>query len=79
MAKKEPADVEGVWQLRKGIASAAGQYNIYDSIPGMKKHSPIWQFNYVIVPRTYRANTLRSETDCLKSGYRIRRSNVFEN
>ena len=56
-----------------------GQYNIYDSIPGMKKYSPIWQFNYVIVPRSYKANTLRSEADCLKSGYEIKRSNVFEN
>ncbi len=56
-----------------------GQYNIYDSIPGMKKYSPIWQFNYVIVPRSYKANTLRSEEDCLKSGYEIKQSNVFEN
>lgn len=56
-----------------------GQYNIYDSIPGMKKYSPIWQFNYVVVPRDYVANTLRSERDCLKSGYAIRRSAVFEN
>ena len=57
----------------------AGQLNIYDSIPGMKKYSPIWQFNYVIVPRDYAANTLRSERDCLRSGYDIVRSMVFEN
>lgn len=56
-----------------------GQYNIYDSIPGMKKYSPIWQFNYVIVPRDYEANALRSEKDCLRSGYEIKRSTVFEN
>jgi hypothetical protein len=56
-----------------------GQLNIYDSIPGMKKYSPIWQFNYVIVPRDYVANALRSERDCLASGYEIRRSRVFEN
>jgi hypothetical protein len=56
-----------------------GQLNIYDSIPGMKKYSPIWQFNYVIVPRDYVPNTLRSERDCLRSGYEIRRSRVFEN
>lgn len=155
MATKEPTDVEGVWELRNGMASAVsprrkkiehredvdynnpyrykiervwwdgkivyaseqgeleidpkkvkvaqeyqlvytvaldrkgrligeperveGQYNIYDSIPGMKKYSPIWQFNYVIVPRTYKANTLRSEADCRKSGYQIKRSSVFEN
>jgi hypothetical protein len=45
----------------------------------MKKYSPIWQFNYVIVPRDYTANTLRSERDCLRSGYEIVRSMVFEN
>jgi hypothetical protein len=56
-----------------------GQYNIYDSVPGMARYSPIWQFNYVIVPRDYRANTLRSERDCLASGYEIRRSQTFEN
>jgi len=56
-----------------------GQLNIYDSIPGMRKYSPIWQFNYVIVPRGYVANTLRSERDCLRSGYPIKKSRVFEN
>lgn len=56
-----------------------GQYNIYDSIPRMRKYSPIWQFNYVIVPRDYTPNTLRSEKDCLRSGYPIKRSLVFEN
>ena len=56
-----------------------GQFNIYDSVPGMPRYSPIWQFNYVIVPRDYVANTLRSERDCRESGYEIRRSRVFEN
>ena len=56
-----------------------GQLNIYDSVPGMKKYSAIWQFNYVIVPKNYVRNTLRSERDCLRSGYEIRRSMVFEN
>jgi hypothetical protein len=56
-----------------------GQLNIYDSIPGMKKYSPIWRFNYVIVPRDYVPNALRSERDCLASGYEIKQSHVFEN
>lgn len=55
------------------------QLNIYDSVPGMQKYSPLWQFNYVIVPRTYQANTLRSERDCLASGYPIHKSTVVEN
>lgn len=56
-----------------------GQLNIYDSVPGMEKYSPIWQFNYVVVPPDYQTNTLRSENDCLRSGYPIQRSRVFEN
>ncbi len=56
-----------------------GQYNIYDSVPGMEGYSPLWQFNYVVVPVDYTPNTLRSERDCLDSGYPIHRSNVVEN
>jgi hypothetical protein len=56
-----------------------GQYNIYDSVPGMENYSPLWQFNYVVVPQDYEANTLRSEADCLNSGYPIEKSTVVEN
>ncbi len=56
-----------------------GQFNIYDSVPGMAEYSPLWQFNYVVVPREYEPNTLRSEADCLASGYPILRSTVVEN
>jgi hypothetical protein len=63
---KEPSRVEG-------------QYNIYDSVPGMPNYSPLWQFNYVIVPRDYVANSIRSEADCLKSGYPIQKSTIVEN
>jgi hypothetical protein len=66
-------------KLEQAPETVPGQYNIYDSVPGMEKYSPIWQFNYVVVPRDYRANALRSEADCLDSGYPIRRSRVFEN
>ena len=56
-----------------------GQFNIYDSVPGMEKYSPLWQFNYVVVPEDYEANTLRSEADCIASGYPILKSTVVEN
>ncbi|MDQ4130753.1 MAG: hypothetical protein M3133_07180 [Actinomycetota bacterium] len=56
-----------------------GQYNIYDSVPGMDAYSPLWQFNYVIVPHDYDPNSLRSETDCLGSGFPIEKSTVVEN
>jgi hypothetical protein len=56
-----------------------GQLNIYDTVPGMDRYSPIWQFNYVVVPRDYVANTLNSERDCLESGFPILKSQDFEN
>ncbi len=56
-----------------------GQYNIYDSIPGMENYSPLWQFNYVVVPPDYEPNALRSEADCLNSGFPIEKSTVVEN
>ena len=72
-------DLDDEGKLRGEPERVDGQYNIYDSVPGMEKYSPLWQFNYVIVPRDYAANTLRSEQDCLRSGYPIKKSRVFEN
>lgn len=66
-------------RLKSEPERVPGQLNIYDSVPGMDKYSPIWQFNYVVVPGTYQPNTLRSESDCLASGYPIHRAQVFEN
>lgn len=66
-------------KLRGEPERVPDQLNIYDSVPGMEKYSPIWQFNYVVVPRDYQPNSLRSEGDCLTSGYTIYRSQVFEN
>jgi len=56
-----------------------GQFGIYDSRPGDPHYSPIWRYNYVLVPRGYVANTLRSEEDCLNSGFPIIESNVYTN
>lgn len=69
----------GRWVRGTRPRRVPGQLNIYDTVPGMRRYSPIWQFNYVIVPRGYKANTLRSEKDCLKSGYPIKKSRIFEN
>ena len=62
-----------------GPEAVPGQLNIYDTVPGMDRYSPIWQFNYVLVPRDYAVNSLRSEGDCLTSGYQILKSQDFEN
>ena len=72
-------DDEGKLNDGKEPERVDGQYNIYDSVPGMERYSPLWQFNYVVVPDDYEANTLRSEADCLESGYPILKSTVVEN
>lgn len=55
------------------------QLSIYDSIPGMEQYSPIWHLNYVIVPKGYVANTLRSVADVMSSGYPIVSSDTYVN
>lgn len=47
------------------------QYTIYDSRPGDPGYSPLWRHNYVVVPRDYQPQTLRSKEDVLRSGYPI--------
>jgi len=75
----EYAVVYGVNDDGTPTEEVKGQYNIYDSVPGMAKYSPLWRFNYVIVPKDYKPNTLRSEQGVLKSGYEVRRSRKVEN
>jgi hypothetical protein len=57
----------------------AGQFGIYDSKPGDPNYSPIWRYYYVVVPRDYAPNTLRSEEDALKSGYQIIEGDRYTN
>jgi hypothetical protein len=56
-----------------------GQFGIYDSKPGDPNYSPIWRYNYVVVPRDYQPNTLRSEQDCRDSGYPIVEADMYTN
>ncbi|MGH7444306.1 MAG: hypothetical protein ACREKM_05495 [Longimicrobiales bacterium] len=48
-----------------------GQHIIYDTAPGDEAYSPIWRHNWVIVPRDYESNALRSVADIRSSDYRI--------
>jgi hypothetical protein len=56
-----------------------GQYGIYDSRPGDDNYSPIWRCHYVVVPRTYQANQLKSESDVLASGYQVVQADMYTN
>jgi hypothetical protein len=56
-----------------------GQFGIYDSRPGDPHYNPIWRYHYVVVPRDYTPNTLRSEEDVRKSGYPVTPADVYTN
>lgn len=55
------------------------QYGIYDSRPGDAHYSPIWRYHYVVVPRDYQANTLRSEDDVLGAGHPVIQADMYTN
>jgi hypothetical protein len=56
-----------------------GELGIDDSKPGDPKYSPIWRYNYFVAPRDYEPNRLRSERDCLDSGFPIIQRDRFTN
>jgi hypothetical protein len=56
-----------------------GQYGVYDSKPGDPHYSPIWRYNYVLVPRDYTPNSLTSEAECLASRYQIVQTDTYTN
>lgn len=49
-----------------------GQYNIADTIPGDTFYSPLWIVNYVVVPRNYVSNSVRSEKEIFRRGFHIK-------
>ena len=55
------------------------QYGIYDSRPGDPNYSPVWRYSYVVVPRDYEPNALRSEEDILNSGYEVVQADIYTN
>jgi len=56
-----------------------GQYGIYDTRPGDPDYSPIWRYHFVVVPRDYEVNAIRSEEDILNSGYEVIESDTYTN
>lgn len=73
--KGPPTTVEAFEAQEKATVGLA----IFDSEPGEANYSPIWQINWVPVPRTYKPNTVRSADDVKKLGYQIIPSNIWEN
>ncbi len=61
------------------VQRVPGQLAIYDTKPGDQQYSPIWHYHYVVVPRDYKPNSLRSEKVVLQSGYEIVPVNHFTN
>lgn len=56
-----------------------GQHNIIDVIPGQPGYSAFWDVNPVVVPAGYKANTLTSAAEVLKSGYQILHPGIVVN
>lgn len=54
-----------------GPERVEGQHIIYDTAPGDAGYSPIWRHHWVVVPRDYEANALRSVQDIRDSDYRM--------
>ena len=55
------------------------QFGIYDTKPGDEGYSPIWRYHFVTVPRDYEPNSIRSEEDIEKSGYRVDVADIYTN
>ena len=53
-----------------GPERVPGQHIIYDTAPGDEGYSPICRHTWVVVPRDYEPNSLRSLDDITRSGYR---------
>ncbi|MBI2954333.1 MAG: hypothetical protein HYY30_08470 [Chloroflexi bacterium] len=56
-----------------------GQLVVFDSVPGDPNYSPIWHNNFVLVPRDYQVNNIRSVDAINRSGYRVVDSPVYVN
>lgn len=52
---------------------------VFDSAPGDANYSPIWHNNWVLVPASYQPNTLKSEEEVKKSGYKIVSTTIWVN
>ena len=57
----------------------SGQANIVDAIPGDAGYSDFWRVVRVTVPRGYVANTIRSRTEIVASGYAIEETDAIVN
>ncbi len=57
----------------------AGQHNIIGVIPGQAGYTAFWDVHFVQVPASYRANTITSVDQVMKSGYPVIHPGVVVN
>lgn len=72
------SNAKTVAEFKQQLKSMVG-HEIYDSVPGMPQYSPIWHNNWVLVPHSYKANTLRSVEAVRKSGFPIHPADFWIN
>ncbi|MCL5961092.1 MAG: hypothetical protein M1358_17600 [Chloroflexi bacterium] len=70
-----PTTVEGF----KSQPRAPGVFTVFDSVPGQPNYSPIWHNNWLLVPRDYKVDSIRSVDAVKGSGYRIVDSPIYVN
>jgi hypothetical protein len=70
-----PTTVDGF----KAQPKVPGQFVVFDSVPGQPNYSPIWHNNWVLVPRSYEVNSIRSVDDIKRSFYQVVDSPIYVN
>jgi len=56
-----------------------GQHNIIGVVPGDKGYSDLWQVNLVIVPKDYKADSIRSVTEVMNGNFKINKTDMYVN
>lgn len=72
---QNPTTLEGLQKQPK----VPNQHVVFDSVPGDPHYSAIWRTYWVLVPRSYRGNDLRSLAGIAQSQFPVIESNFYVN
>lgn len=72
---EDPTTIEGFTEQPK----LEGQFVIYPTIPGQPDYTPIWHNQWVLAPRDYEPNSIRSVSELMDSGLQIVESQIWIN
>lgn len=72
---EEPTTLDGFMQQPK----LEGQFVIYPTVPGQPDYSPIWHNIWVLAPRDFEPNSIRSVKELMDSGLQTVESQIWIN